>query len=102
MLVMIYVNQHSSSNIVHVYSMYVHTYYVYHSQCSDINTHAHEQAYTHTHTYIHTQKYIHTTGCRTKEALGALAPTKLTNAHRNLVFHNRNVSLVHWAPHNFE
>ena len=25
-------------------------------------------------------------------ALGALAPTKFVSAHRNLVFHNRNVS----------
>ena len=29
---------------------------------------------------------------RNQGALGALAPTKFTNAHRNLAFHNRNVS----------
>ena len=31
-------------------------------------------------------------GGGTRGALGALAPTKFVNAHRNLVFHNRNVS----------
>ena len=29
---------------------------------------------------------------RNQGALGALAPTKFVSAHRNLVFHNRNVS----------
>ena len=87
--------------------MYVHTYYVYHSQCSDVNTHAHEQAHTqthtvtqthtHTHTFIHTKIHTHHR-LQNQGSTGALAPTKLTNAHRNLVFHNRNVSLVHWAP----
>ena len=31
-------------------------------------------------------------GGGTRGALGAVAPTKFVSAHRNLVFHNRNVS----------
>ena len=35
-------------------------------------------------------------------ALGALVLTKYASAHRNLVFHNRNVSCYLIVPHNFE
>ena len=41
--------------------------------------------------HIHTHIYICISG-GTRGALGALVPTKFTNAQRNLVIHNRNVS----------
>ena len=41
---------------------------------------------------ISTTCCMQSTGGGTRGTLGALVPTTFTNAHRNLVFHNRNVS----------